>query len=303
MAISLSTEDKLEYKFYPISSQQLQFRIKAPNDAHVALTAGPFEGEPMFEVFIGGWSNSKSVIRKNRSKPDITEAETPAILDANEFRGFWIRWNDGILSVGKEGEHSPFMTCNDHEIAMINHFGVCTGWGASGDWLIEARCIGGYGFPNMNASPSAPAELVAPGSICWCDATGGSMPPGAVEGGHDGEPLFVGRASHEGAMIPGKVKPSHGVCYVAWGGEEHGKSEYQVLCGCKPQWVATSGGNIPANAIPAGETEDGEPLFVGRVNHEGTVTIGKVQASHNVCYIAYAGAEVPFPEYEVLVGQ
>lgn len=33
------------------------------------------------------------------------------------------------------------MTCNDHEIAMINHFGVCTGWGASGDWLIEGQLI------------------------------------------------------------------------------------------------------------------------------------------------------------------
>ncbi|XP_008546651.1 uncharacterized protein LOC103570631 isoform X1 [Microplitis demolitor] len=303
MAISLSTEDKLEYKFYPVSSQQLQFRVKAPNDAHIALTAGPFEGEPMFEVFIGGWSNSKSVIRKNRSKPDITEAETPGILDANEFRGFWIRWNQGILTVGKEGEHSPFMTCNDHEIAVINHFGVCTGWGAHGEWLIEARCIGGYGHPNVNARPSAPAELVTAGSICWCDASGSSMPPGAVAGGRDDEPLFIGRASHEGAMIPGKVKPSHGVCYVAWGGQEHGKPVYQVLCGCNPQWVPTSGGNIPSNSIPAGETEDGEPLFVGRVHHEGTVTIGKVQASHNVCYIPYGGSEVAFPEYEILVGQ
>lgn len=54
------------------------------------------------------------------------------------------------------------------------------------------------------------------------------MPPGAVEGGNDGETLFVGRARHEGALIPGKVKPGHSVCYVAWGGTEHGKTDYQV---------------------------------------------------------------------------
>lgn len=54
------------------------------------------------------------------------------------------------------------------------------------------------------------------------------MPPGSVEGGRDDEPLFVGRAQHEGALIPGKVKPSHSVCYIAWGGEEHGKTDYQV---------------------------------------------------------------------------
>lgn len=67
------------------------------------------------------------------------------------------------------------------------------------------------------------------GSVCWCDASGSNLPPGSVEGGRDGdEALYVGRASHGGALIPGKVKVSHGVCYVPWGGEEHGKPDYQV---------------------------------------------------------------------------
>jgi hypothetical protein len=51
----------------------------------------------------------------------------------------------------------------------------------------------------------------------------------------------------------------------------------------------------------AGESEDGESLFVGRVQHEGTVTVGKVQPSHGVCYISYAGQELGFNEFEVLV--
>ncbi|KAK0086383.1 hypothetical protein PV326_005574, partial [Microctonus aethiopoides] len=157
-----------------------------------------------------------------------------------------------------------------------------------------------------NVQPSAPADLMqrSGGSVCWCDATGGNLPSGAVAGGEDiDEPLYIGRANHGGALIPGKVKLSHGVCYVPWGGEEHGKAEYQILCGCTPRWVATSGENVPPNAIPAGETEDGEPLFVGRVAHEGTKTIGKVQASHGVCYIPFGGAEMSFPEYEILVEQ
>lgn len=293
MAISLSTEDKLEYNFYPVT-RQIQFRVKAANDAHVALTTGPNEGEPMYEVFIGGWSNSKSVIRKNRTKPEVAEAETPGILSADEYRGFWIRWTDGVLTVGKEGESGPFLEFADPEPFGITYFGVCTGWGATGEWLIEDP-----------SAPSAPLQVrpVETGDVCWCDATGGMVPPGAVEGGNDDEPLYVGRAHHEGALIPGKVKPGHSVCYVAWGGGEHGKSDYQVLCGCTPTWVPTSGGNIPPNAIPGGETEDGEPLYVGRVAHEGTLTIGKVQVSHGVCYIPYSGSEVPFTEYEIMVSQ
>ncbi|XP_034177579.1 uncharacterized protein LOC117603005 isoform X4 [Osmia lignaria lignaria] len=291
---ALSTEDKLEYHFYPVASGQIQFRVKAANDAHVALTTGPHEGEPMYEVFIGGWSNGKSVIRKNRSKPDVAEVETPGILSGDEYRGFWIRWSDGVVSVGKEGEPSSFLTYADPEPFGIGYFGVCTGWGASGEWLIE----------DVNPSaPPPPVQGLELGEVCWCDATGGMLPPGAVEGGRDEETLYVGRAYHEGALLPGKVKPGHSVCYVAWGGGEHGKTDYQVLCGCKPMWVPTSGNQIPPNAIPGGETEDGEALYVGRVNHEGTLTIGKVQPSHSVCYIAYGGAEVAFPEYEIMVSQ
>ncbi|XP_011701794.1 PREDICTED: uncharacterized protein LOC105458296 isoform X2 [Wasmannia auropunctata] len=305
MAVSLNTEDKLEYHFYPVTAGQIQFRIKAPNDAHIALTTGPQEGDPMYEVFIGGWNNGKSVVRKNRTKPEVAETETPGILSADEYRGFWIRWDNGVLTVGKEGESAPFLSYADPEPFGIGYFGVCTGWGATGEWLIEAICCGGGDGGYPGTTPSAPLEVrpIDAGSACWCDASGGMVPPDALEGGHDDEPLFVGRAHHEGALIPGKVKPSHSVCYIAWGGAEHGKSDYQVLCGCKPVWVPISGGNIPANALPGGETENGEPLFVGRVHHEGTLTIGKVQPSHNVCYIPYAGSEVACDEFEVLVAQ
>lgn len=44
------------------------------------------------QVFIGGWSNSKSVIRKNRTRPDAAEVETSGILNGDDYRGFWIRW-------------------------------------------------------------------------------------------------------------------------------------------------------------------------------------------------------------------
>lgn len=37
---------------------------------------------------------------------------------------------------------------------------------------------------------------------------------------------------------------------------------------------------MPDRALPSGETEDGEPLFVGRTSHEGTMTVGKVY-----CYL------------------
>lgn len=294
---TLQTEDKLEYQFFPVTGSQIQFRVRASNDAHIALTPGPQEGEPMFEVFFGGWSNSKSVIRKNRNKPEVAEVETPGILSNDESRGFWIRWNENTITAGKEGEYDPLLSYIDSEPIAVGYIGICTGWGASGDWQLEVDNMVGAPAPT---APSAPASGGSAGF--WCSSTAGMIPDGAVEGGRDVDgPLYVGRAKHEGALIPGKVNPQHGVCYIPWGGEEHGKSEYEVLCGCPSTWVSTSGDNIPPNAIPAGQTEDEEVLYIGRVNHEGTVTVGKVQPSHKVVYIPFAGQEVPFSEYEILV--
>lgn len=92
------------YKFLPLRSDTFRFKIRAPNDAHVALAAEPIESRPIIEVFIGGWQNSKSVIRYNQTKPEVAEANTPQILSRNEFRGFWIRVHDGVCICNKSYE-------------------------------------------------------------------------------------------------------------------------------------------------------------------------------------------------------
>jgi hypothetical protein len=38
------------YQFSPLKSGELHFKVRAKNDAHVALTTGPTEGDPMYEV-------------------------------------------------------------------------------------------------------------------------------------------------------------------------------------------------------------------------------------------------------------
>lgn len=64
----------------------------------------------------------------------------------------------------------------------------------------------------------------------WIPSSNGSVPPNAVTGGNDinGEPIYVARSHHEGALLPGKLVPSHRVTYVAWGGRENPKNEYEV---------------------------------------------------------------------------
>lgn len=57
------------------------------------------------------------------------------------------------------------------------------------------------------------------------------MPGTAVSGGRDtdGSTIFVGRAFHNGDMVPAKVIPDKRAVYVAHGGEEHSKQEYEVF--------------------------------------------------------------------------
>ncbi|XP_065088110.1 uncharacterized protein LOC135709652 [Ochlerotatus camptorhynchus] len=135
----------------------------------------------------------------------------------------------------------------------------------------------------------------------WTNAFG-PYPPNMVSGGQDsdGSLIYIGRANHSGDLIPAKVIPQKNAAYVAYGGEEVSVSDFEVLCRKKLIWDTVTGGNVPPDALNGGNTADGEPLYIGRVCHEGAQTIGKVQQSHECVYIPYAGEEVSLQTYDVL---
>lgn len=139
----------------------------------------------------------------------------------------------------------------------------------------------------MGASPSVP------------------LPHDAVVAGHDvdGSQIYVGRAFHEGDQIPAKVIPSKQVAYICYNGQEIPKHQYEVFCLASPNWVPSSHGAVPPNAVVAGRTSSGEPLYVGRTFYQGSLTPGKVHPSHGNLYIPFNGAEIPFKNYDVLVEQ
>lgn len=66
----------------------------------------------------------------------------------------------------------------------------------------------------------------------WVPSFEDKIPVGAVEGGYSEyylERLYVGRVYHNGYVIPGKVQPSHKVCYVCFEGKEIAKKKYEIL--------------------------------------------------------------------------
>lgn len=44
----------------------------------------------------------------------------------------------------------------------------------------------------------------------------------------DGAEIFAARAHHEGDILPAKLIPSKNACYIAYGGEELSKDQFEV---------------------------------------------------------------------------
>lgn len=46
----LYTEDRLQYNYYPVTSNCLSFRVKARKDAHIILSSTQYDSIPCYEV-------------------------------------------------------------------------------------------------------------------------------------------------------------------------------------------------------------------------------------------------------------
>ncbi|OWR42171.1 hypothetical protein KGM_201504 [Danaus plexippus plexippus] len=174
----------------------------------------------------------------------------------------------------------------------------------------------------------------------WVPAKNGEVPQGADYAGFNkaGERIYIARAEHQGALIPGKVITSNGCAFVSWGGLAFQKQEYEVLVDGPKNWVSYKGPKIPLKAFPGGKTENhevlfigrvtykdettpgkasngdapanslvagydvtGEPIYVARAEHEGDLVPGKLVSSHKGAFLPWGGMEISKKEYEVLI--
>ncbi|KAJ2947589.1 hypothetical protein O0L34_g17385 [Tuta absoluta] len=143
------------------------------------------------------------------------------------------------------------------------------------------------------------------GTYRWVPACSSqnSIPPGALRVGTDadGAEIYAGRAHHEGNILPAKVIPSKNACYIAYGGEEIEKDQFEVLVPAMFSWQFSTNGEVPPGAVEAGLTVEGEKLYFGRVSHDGCTTPGKIHPSHGCCYYPFDNEERSSTEYECLV--
>jgi uncharacterized protein (TIGR02145 family) len=65
-------------------------------------------------------------------------------------------------------------------------------------------------------------------------------------------------------------------------------------------WNAIANGNIPENAVKAGQEGD-RTLYACRCDYEGSKQLGKTWQGSSACNIGYGGSGLQIPQYEVLV--
>jgi len=81
-----------------ISNNSFELNIKASNDIHIKIT----NLDTDYEIILGGWNNTKSVIRENNN--EIFDLIKNDIADKNNYHNFKIMIDNDILNIIKNNE-------------------------------------------------------------------------------------------------------------------------------------------------------------------------------------------------------
>ncbi len=124
--------------------KHIRFSVKTGWNANIlfserqANTIDTNTDNEYIEVIIGGWGNSKSIIRVETLGGHNGRLGTPNILNANTFKEFWVSWKGGVIKVGRGffiGK-DVFMEKPFPSGINVNFLALFNGYGTGGQWKI-----------------------------------------------------------------------------------------------------------------------------------------------------------------------
>ncbi|XP_055855826.1 cartilage oligomeric matrix protein-like [Episyrphus balteatus] len=142
--------DIVRLKNYAAPNGCLKLKIQSENKVKIRLNA---KRKPNYNVmhFTIILQNSFSRIENSKHLNGMATALTPNILNGSESNGFWIRWKNNFIRIGRDGDEVPFLSWEDKfdmpPIDIVNgNVNVI-----NGTWSIETgQCT----TPGMIFSPS-----------------------------------------------------------------------------------------------------------------------------------------------------
>ena len=153
-------------------------------------------------------------------------AASSATANAQHNRGaelHWVKAGNGpidprAVSVGTMADGLPVYVCYA-PYRGGNHPGLTA--------MFTEGCV--IGFAGKTVDIKGHSILIGRGR--WVPASGGHVPPNAVEGGNEANDniLYVCRARHQGSMYAGKVREGFRGCNFGDLGKEMTAANYEVL--------------------------------------------------------------------------
>jgi hypothetical protein len=91
---------RYDYAWFQPTSSFAEFKVRTCNDGHILLATSLFDETKGYEIVLGGYDNSRSDIRRGSHGQVLQQADTPDIMNCDEFLPFWIRWGNKSVIVG-----------------------------------------------------------------------------------------------------------------------------------------------------------------------------------------------------------
>ncbi|CAG2248927.1 unnamed protein product [Mytilus edulis] len=101
--VDISDDNKFlaDYGAFPSIESNLNFEVKGCKDAHIILTSQLNKIAPFYHIGIGLFTNTKTILARERINYEYVDEHEETILDCNNFVQFWLSWENGQIRLGK----------------------------------------------------------------------------------------------------------------------------------------------------------------------------------------------------------
>ncbi len=124
----------------------IRLAVRTRNDAGLLFSEKPANlinyGTDInyFEIIIGGFSDTKSIIRVGTLSGLDVMVDIVNILDETVFKYFWVSWYNGVIKVGRGLMRGGdiFIEGSYNSGINIKYLSILNGWGCNGTWEVYA---------------------------------------------------------------------------------------------------------------------------------------------------------------------